>query len=361
MGINIRDTFRTLRIYSLALRVFLFLKKVWHYIFINSFSKLLVRCVFFRKIYYVFFSNAFSDEIRLFAQSSHSYMSKKLHNQPNEFLLRRNIHRIEKGLIFTNRKSVFAKDYILETVIQYKHQAVQHPQSDLTKWGKDILNEYFNVVTHEHNIKKAYEAYRQLQLCEILSSNYKPVKGPALSNKYENMFSELALERKSVRDFKLDVVPTREQIDKAITIASNAPSSCNRQPFEFRIIDDYELVKKISLLPAGVNSFADKIRCMAIVIGKMDVSPTASDRHLMYIDASLASMNFMLSLQSQGIASCPINWPDSKKSNKALSKLISLKNNDKAILFIGFGFPKDNYMVACSTRKGLKEIRKYNQ
>ncbi len=36
----------------------------------------------------------------------------------------------------------------------------------------------------------------------------------------------------------------RSKIDRAIAVASQAPSACNRQPFVFRVFDDPELVEK---------------------------------------------------------------------------------------------------------------------
>src|SRR5690606_34951397 len=77
-------------------------------------------------------------------------------------LLRRNIHRLEKGLIMRPRRDVFAEGFILETVACYK-DAVRSPRlsRDERKWATDVLDEYFGVVASSRAIDKAKAIYAE--------------------------------------------------------------------------------------------------------------------------------------------------------------------------------------------------------
>ena len=71
---------------------------------------------FLTKIYYLIFSRAFNQEMRAIFYGIAEY-KKSLHKSKNSsYLLRRNIHRIEKGLVMIPRRITFAEAYIMETV-----------------------------------------------------------------------------------------------------------------------------------------------------------------------------------------------------------------------------------------------------
>src|SRR5690606_27477677 len=125
---------------------------------------------------------------------------------------------------------------------------------------------------------------------------------------YEDFYG-LTLQRRSVRWF-LDRPVSRELFDKAVLAAAQSPSACNRQPFEFKIFDRPELVEEITRFLMGVTGFAHSIPVLAVIVGNLNAYPSERDRHVIYIDGALAGMSLMLALETLGLASCPINWPD---------------------------------------------------
>ncbi len=143
-------------------------------------------------------------------------------------------------------------------------------------------------------------------------------------------------------------------------MASLAPSSCNRQPFAFYLFDRKPTVEAIANLAGGAKSFASNIPALAMVVGSTNASPSPGDRHLMYIDGSLAAMNFILALESMGISTCPINWPDNKGPERELRKLIDLKAYERPILIIAMGKSDREALVACSARKSTTEMCRFN-
>lgn len=152
----------------------------------------------------------------------------------------------------------------------------------------------------------------------------------------------------------------RELIDKAILVANQSPSACNRQPYEYRIIDDPNLLKEVAKIPAGIKGYEDNIPMLIVVVGNLDAYFDERDRHIIYIDASLANMAFMFSLETLGLSSCSINWPDIEKLEKRMEKSLKLKQHQRPIMCMAVGFPDPNGLVPYSEKRNIREIRKYN-
>ncbi len=320
---------------------------------------IVIRIPFFQNLYFLF-SKSFAHEKKMFLLARKQYLKSKYQKTQNLFLLRRNIHRIEKGLLMKNRRTVFALDYIQETVDMLTCIYRGHGDEIQIQWAYDVLKEYFNVTDPVPVIQKAKNSFDLLNQISVVSNQFVPYQNSSTGVDYFDAFKALVRKRKSIRFFDKNRIPERGKVDEAVVLAGLAPSSCNRQPFQFRIIDDPQLVEKVAFLPGGTSGFADHIAAMIVVIGQMNVSPTLADRHLMYVDGSLASMSLMLALESMGIGSCPLNWPEDKKKDASASKLLSLKGYERPIMMIAYGYADENEKVACSVRKSIDELRKYN-
>ncbi|TLX77092.1 hypothetical protein E9993_05255 [Labilibacter sediminis] len=314
----------------------------------------------FAQNFYFVFSKSFGHELKMFISARKDYLKKKHNKTDNLFLLRRNIHRLEKGLLMKNRRNIFALDYIEETVELFKNIAETTPYNDQIKWANDILTEYFKVTSSAPKIDRAHKIYKPIILKLDTSLTFTPYLAKTHHVNSKEAFKTLAQNRKSVRYFDNTKLPDRKLMDEAVEIAALAPSSCNRQPFYFRIIDEPEMVKKVSHLPGGTKGFAENIVAIVAVIGQMNVSPSISDRHLMYVDGSLAAMNFMLALESMGIASCPLNWPEDKAKDNIAGKILGLDKYERPIMMIAYGYAAEDGKLACSVRKPLEQLRKYN-
>ncbi|MCW3807585.1 nitroreductase family protein [Plebeiibacterium marinum] len=314
---------------------------------------------FAQNIYFIF-SASFAHEMKMFLEARRQYLKSRHGKTGNLFLLRRNIHRLEKGLLMKDRRAVFALGYIGQTVDVFQACVSKVGNNDQLDWAFEVLCEYFEVTEPVPVIAKAKCVFETIDYVSHKNQQCTPYKLPASNINYYEAFKALAYQRKSIRHFDLNRIPKRDVVDEAVFLAGLAPSSCNRQPFQFRIIDDPELVKKISVLPGGTAGFAGSIAAMIVVVGQMNVSPTLADRHLMYVDGSLASMNLMLALESLGICTCPLNWPENRKKDKQVAQLLKLNTFERPIMMIAYGYAEENCLVACSVRKPLDQLRKYN-
>lgn len=322
------------------------------------------RTPFSATLYYMFFSSAFRREHYTVMQGMVNY-EKKLNNKKNNiYKLRRNIHRLEKGLIMMPRRSTFAKGYILETVEAFKDLCgLLDEGNDDLKWANDVLERYFSVVENVSEIKIARDIY--VSIPETLncqgSSNFKIPYHRDMSTvipTYEDFYN-LCLRRRSVRWYLPKPVP-RTLVDNAIIAASQAPSACNRQPFRFKVIDDPKLLSKVSSLPGGTAGFSHNFQMIIVVIGDLSAYFDERDRHVIYIDGSLATMNLLMALETQGLSSCVINWPDVEVREAKITKTLNLPEYEKVLMLVSVGWPDPNGLVPYSQKKSLKELRGYN-
>jgi nitroreductase len=320
---------------------------------------------FLSSFYYTFFSQAFNQTHKSVLKGKIKHLKNLYNDKENEYLLANYIHAIEKGLTMKDRKEIFALAYIKKTVKAYESVILGNSliSPERIKWFYDILDLYFKEAGEHIIIKKAKTHFYSLpryisenENCFVPFKRSESVK----SNIQFDEFYKLTQQRRSVRWFQNKKVP-HELIDKAISACLLSPSACNRQPFRFLIYDEKEWLSKLSSLPSGTKGFGYNIPALAIVVGMTDAYESERDKNVFYIDASLASMSFMLALETLGLGSCALNWPDIKKREKALRSVLDLDITDRVVMFIAFGFPEENNLVGASSKKSVENIRYYNK
>ncbi len=309
-------------------------------------------------IYYLFVTMRFKDESIAVFTGIKTYQARV--STGNISTLRRNIHRIEKGLITPNPKPYFAETYILETVNHFRKIEAAGTEQSTVRWAFGILSQYFQTVQHTSKIKQAYDQFLQSQLAS------QPAKHRTFFSEeratdvvsYED-FLKLNIKRRSVRYYLQKNVP-RDLVEQAMTAALQAPSACNRQPFTFRIIDNPELLKTAVRLPIGTESFADNIPMIAFVVGDLSYYFDVRDKHVIYIDGSLAAMNFVLALETLGLSSCMINWGDIPERNRALRNCLKLNVWERCVMAISIGYADPKGGIPSSVKKLPANVIKYN-
>ncbi|MBU1250005.1 MAG: nitroreductase family protein [Actinobacteria bacterium] len=297
------------------------------------------------------------------------YRNKRSLRRPTHVELRRNIHRLEKGLTMVPRRPVFALDYIAETVEFYERahaqRSVDSDSMDAAeiRWAHDVLRTYFAAITGEHPTIAALRD--RFQKLSPLGGD-----GPALvpferrnsvdSDVTFDQLYALALRRRSVRWFE-QVPVEREKIDAALMVGRQSPTACNRLPYEYRIFDDPDMVRQISGIPFGSAGYSHNIPVIAVVVGKLESYFSPRDRHAIYIDASLSAMAFMLALETQGVSSSVINWPDFEPLERKMQKTLHLSMTDRVIMLIAIGYADPDGLIPRSPKKELSTIRNYNR
>jgi len=316
---------------------------------------------FLSSFYYCFLSNQFRREHQAVLQGRLQYLNSLNDVKTSSVLLRRNTHRLEKGLIMQPRRSVFAEAYISETVKCFGEclTSVEFCLDEL-KWAQDVLSQYFSVTDSTEVLDQAKNHFEALTLKyfedEDASLPYKHQQR-VTSTVTQQALHDLFKQRRSVRWYQKKAVESN-MLAQAIDMAAQAPSACNRQPFEFYTVTDVEKAAKVSSLAMGTAGFADNIPAVIVVVGDLSSYPSERDRHIIYIDASLASMQLMLSLETMGLSSCPLNWPDLDIPEKKMSKLLHLPAYKRPIMLISVGYAQSDGLIPYSSKKTSKTLRK---
>ena len=336
----------------------------------------LSRSRFLSALYYTIASNAFVREQRAVLYGKHCYYENLVDPTETQYLLRRNIHRLEKGLLMRPRRDTFATGYITETTKAYQQAVKKQNADDIPnqavpigdlQWASDVLEKYFAVTANGHSvIDKARSVFASVPALKTtrgptdgldrLIPYHRELSGvPPVS--YEALY-RLSRRRRSVRWF-LDKLVPQETLDNAIQIAAQAPSACNRQPFHFRIFNDPDEATRIARLAAGTKGYVENIPAIIVIVGHLRAYFAERDRHVIYIDGSLAAMSLMFALETLGLSSCPINWSDIEEREKQMAEALNLEPDERPIMLLAVGYPDPDGKVAASKKKSINSLRSY--
>ena len=159
-------------------------------------------------------------------------------------------------------------------------------------------------------------------------------------------FLEFVKNRRSIRSFQDKQIPDNE-IQMILEAGRWSPSASNKQPWEFFIIKDKEMLKEISK-NASFGRHIKRAPFAIAIVGKKITSPNY------YIqDTSLVSMTMMLMAWSLGIGTCWTGALDRKK----VGELLGLDENDYLLTVLPMGYIKGT-IPKPSLRATLDQITK---
>ncbi len=316
--------------------------------------------------YYFLFSKAFGQEHLSVLSGRVSFDAQVREPHPGSSLLRRNIHRLEKGLLMEPRKTVFATDYVSETVRCFEKilqlgGSLAAASIEL-QWAHDVLQAYFDATERDSQTDSARIRFQELSHRFVAREGrlVPEIRGRQGSPPVTiDGLAALAQRRRSVRWFLQKPVP-RELIDRAMEVAAQSPSACNRQPFIFRVLDEKELLRKAVSIPMGMAGFEHNIPMLIVVVGQLRYYFSERDRHLIYIDASLAAMAFALALETLGLSSCFINCPATGLLESSMAELLRLDADELPVVCVAVGYGDPEGLVANSSKRPLNQLLKYN-
>jgi nitroreductase len=281
------------------------------------------------------------------------------------YLLRRNVHRIEKGLTMRPVRNQFATDYIGATVDAFRGgvaSGVLEPAHPEFNWMYSVLSGYFDVTatsTHPaivHSRSTFRDAVTAIDPGATESGPHPAI--PLVPTVKIDDFEALATGRRSVRWFTTEPV-TRDLVDRAVAIAAESPTACNRQPYRFEIFDDPISTARVAAIPMGTDGYEHQIPGLIVIVGNLAAFFDQRDRHLIYIDGCLAAMGLVYGLEAQGVNSCCINWPDLPDREVAMRQLLGMKTHERVVMLIAYGYADPDALVPYSAKRLVDEIRRY--
>ena len=146
---------------------------------------------------------------------------------------------------------------------------------------------------------------------------------------------EAILKRRSIRKFK-DTEVSKEDIKKLLELAMAAPSALNKQPWEFIVITNKEILEKIR---STVRFMKHNAPVAVIVCGNKDRFISAPVKNFYMEDCSAAIENFMLGATDLGLGTC---WCGIAPNPIATKQIKSIVKFDKklvpfGLIYLGYG------------------------
>lgn len=274
--------------------------------------------------------------------------------------LRRDVHRLEKGIIMRPRRIPFGKDYVPGAVASFaKLDATSSIPAEDREWAVDVLSQYFEITGAAGDpwLTEARRHFERLGVGNPLPAQvpYARSVSPEASVTIEQL-EMLSRRRRSVRWFAdVEVDPTA--VDRALMVAGQAPSACNRQNVRFHLVYGTEDSAKVLGTVGGTRGFAHQVPAVAVVIGRLAGYRHAFDRHAIFIDGGLASMSLLYALETQGLSSCCINWPDVGAQYSKIRKLVPLESDEQVLMLVAIGTASADGMIPFSSKRGISTLR----
>ena len=159
--------------------------------------------------------------------------------------------------------------------------------------------------------------------------------------------------RRSVREFTSEAISDSD-IKKIIEAGICAPSAMNQQPWEFIVINQQEVLNKLSekLSPLYAKSKVSIILCMRKNNLK---SPTRTPQ-----DMSACMQNMMLEATKLGIGSCWIGtYPDLNRMNP-LREVLNIPSNIEPFCGLVLGYPASEDAFKPVSRTAKIHYNTYN-
>lgn len=150
-------------------------------------------------------------------------------------------------------------------------------------------------------------------------------------------------ERRSVRDFNEQGIP-KGVIEDIIDCARLAPSANNVQPWEFVVITDKDIKKKIADI-TDYGKFITQAPVCIIVF--------CQDTKYYLEDGSAATENILIVAQAYGLGTCWVAG-DKKPYVSQINELVNIPLKFKLVSLVALGYPKEE--ARPHGKRPLKEV-----
>ncbi len=305
--------------------------------------------------------NVFNGIIEFDKERLHLY-SGSLHAMKRESLayaIGMEYHRVEKGLTMPDRRLGFGQQVVFNLVVLIRRYIKNGGKArDFeASHALSILREYFDLHKSEGyellpHVKNALNGI----LAEYPSPPSKQIDmtPDLLWGEIHSDFEKFSASRHSVRHVQ-GRVPT-ENIIKAVQLACNAPSACNRQYVKVKLIDNPRHAQLLLDLQNGNKGFGHLVEQLLLVTVDLSGIRWLAERHDVFTNAGIFIMNLCYALHYHKIAHCMLNWSEPKEKDDVLRSRISIPDNETVVLMIMLGDAPAEFKVTSSPRRAVEDV-----
>lgn len=253
-------------------------------------------------------------------------------DEKNLLLMRKYGHIIDKGLHRQDATSGHSqRTYTLLRECLSRVKNSKYSEDPTVKWAESRVKLYEKL---QHN------------------PDFSPLRGkkPNEVVSFEE-FENLVMARRSNRDF-LPKKVADEDIQGLRKLANWASSSCNKQPINTYVTNDFNLAKKCLKCCKGGTGFSDVIPSFWVFTADVLGYVWPSEMYLPAIDTSLGIQNIMLGATCLGLSGTLLSWAQkSNQEEEQLRKLLNIPPHHQIIICAVLGYAKSYYDTPI--RKGL--------
>lgn len=156
---------------------------------------------------------------------------------------------------------------------------------------------------------------------------------------------ELLKSRRSIRKYK-DKPVEEEKIERCLEAARWAPSASNRQPWEFLIVRDEDIRKRLS----EIHPYAKFVAESPVVFVPLTNPELHSKYHMS--DTALATLQYMLEAHSLGLGTCWAGVIGSSIEDE-IKELLEVPDDLHVLAIVATGYPDEE---PTKTRKPLDDL-----
>lgn len=273
-------------------------------------------------------------------------------------------HQIEKGLSHKDFRYGFGRQAL--TNLSYALKALKALDSDVTDSDKvycmalGSLHEY--IQRHEDAgydltaVRRLFEPtiWHEAELFEGLQGGSYTVNAFEKNDNKAKSFDQLAVGRHAVREFASTPV-TIEEIRQAVDLARTAPSVCNRQPARIHVTCNQEVIERALRIQGGFSGYPTP-PALILVTADNQAFLFPTERNEGFVDGGLFAMQLLMSLESEGLAACPLNTMMSTKNENITRELMQVPDNEFLVMYIAVGHFPETLNLCRSTRLPVSMI-----
>lgn len=281
--------------------------------------------------------------------------------QSGNYAILQESHRLEKGLCNSNPRPEWGYEKAMKIVdlINQEREKATHDEFAI-KVGESVLSAYVNYKDKsEPNLEKLLLLKQNIKnkriqlISDIDYGGSIEVRKEDILIDYE-MAKHLFNTRHSIRDFSETPV-SKENLEKAISLALMAPSACNRQATQIYVLGKEQLESN------GINTDVNADKYLIITGNKNAFS--LSELNDWIVSSSIFCGYLTLALHTVGIGACcfrkDIVFDRNSDYNKKIKNLCNIPDDEQIILEIAIGNYKDKFLCAVSSRREVKDIVHY--
>jgi nitroreductase len=262
-----------------------------------------------------------------------------------ECLLTKDYHRVEKGLSLATPKRPFGnllEKRLSRSLANASATGLTGPGADANRYASDAL-----------------QALRQWNETGVVDDTVSPTNLRQDVSIPPDVLESFFAGRASVRNFARGSKVSIDEIEKAVELAQNTPSVCNRQAARVHVVMAHNDVQLVLAEQNGNSGFRDSVPHVAIVTVDRRLFSGPEERNQRWIDGGLYAMSFVWALHGLGIGSCMLNWSVLHEKSATLRDVVGIDANEDIICLIAFGYPNDGLRRARSPRRPSSSVLRF--